>query len=41
MQILVADGGAIAFYEACGFTRAGQTTSMWIDDGQDHAPSEP
>jgi GNAT superfamily N-acetyltransferase len=36
MHILVADGEAIAFYEKCGFTRAGHTESMWIYDGGDH-----
>jgi N-acetylglutamate synthase-like GNAT family acetyltransferase len=36
MQMLVADRDAIAFYEQCGFTRAGETTSMWIYAGTDH-----
>jgi GNAT superfamily N-acetyltransferase len=36
MQMLVADGDAIAFYEKCGFTRAGKTASMWIYAGDDH-----
>ncbi|MBE9158312.1 GNAT family N-acetyltransferase [Nodosilinea sp. LEGE 06152] len=36
MHMLVADEGAIAFYEKCGFTRAGQTQSMWIYDGDEH-----
>lgn len=36
MQMLVADCEAIAFYERCGFTRAGQTEPMWIYDGNDH-----
>lgn len=40
MQILVADQGAIAFYEACGFTRAGATASMWIYTGTDHEAAE-
>ena len=35
-QILVADGGAIDFYEKCGFEKAGETKSMWIYNGQDH-----
>ena len=35
-QILVADGGAIDFYEKCGFEKAGQTKSMWIYNGHDH-----
>ncbi|MEO0406996.1 MAG: GNAT family N-acetyltransferase [Cyanobacteria bacterium P01_A01_bin.135] len=36
MQMLVADGEAIAFYEKCGFVRAGQTEPMWIYAGDDH-----
>jgi GNAT superfamily N-acetyltransferase len=36
MQMLVADGESIGFYEKCGFTRAGQTQPMWIYDGEDH-----
>ncbi|MEO1068916.1 MAG: GNAT family N-acetyltransferase [Cyanobacteria bacterium J06638_6] len=36
MQMLVADRDAIAFYEKCGFTRAGSTTSLWIYAGTDH-----
>ena len=36
MHILVADRDAIAFYEKCGFTKAGQTESMWIYAGDDH-----
>jgi GNAT superfamily N-acetyltransferase len=35
-QILVADGGAINFYEKCGFEKAGETKSMWIYNGHDH-----
>lgn len=35
-QILVADGGAIDFYEKCGFEKAGETKSMWIYYGDDH-----
>jgi GNAT superfamily N-acetyltransferase len=35
-QILVADGKAIAFYEKCGFERAGETVPMWIYAGIDH-----
>jgi GNAT superfamily N-acetyltransferase len=34
-QILVAESTAIAFYEKCGFTRAGKTESMWIYEGGD------
>lgn len=36
MQMLVADSAAIAFYEQCGFTRAGKTEPMWIYAGSDH-----
>ena len=36
MQMLVADGDAIRFYEKCGFTRAGRTEHMWIYGGNDH-----
>ncbi len=36
MQMLVADGAAIAFYEKCGFRRAGDTSPMWIYDGDEH-----
>ena len=36
MHMLVADSEAIAFYEKCGFTRAGKTEPMWIYDGDDH-----
>jgi GNAT superfamily N-acetyltransferase len=36
MQILVADCNAIAFYEKCGFTKAGKTESMWIYAGGEH-----
>ncbi|RZM82042.1 GNAT family N-acetyltransferase [Leptolyngbya iicbica] len=36
MHMLVADGEAIAFYEKCGFTRAGNTEPMWIYSGSDH-----
>ena len=35
-QILVADAQAIAFYQKCGFIKAGNTQSMWIYDGDDH-----
>ena len=35
-QILVADGGAIDFYEKCGFEKAGETKSMWKYNGNDH-----
>lgn len=36
MQILVADSKAIAFYEKCGFVKAGDTKSMWIYQGNEH-----
>ena len=36
MQILVADGKAIAFYQKCGFVKAGDTKSMWIYQGDEH-----
>lgn len=35
-QILVADGKAINFYEQCGFSKAGETQSMWIYRGDEH-----
>ncbi|MDP7017883.1 MAG: GNAT family N-acetyltransferase [Pirellulaceae bacterium] len=35
-HVLVADGDAVAFYEKCGFVRAGRTEPMWIYDGADH-----
>ena len=34
--MLVADGGAIDFYRAMGFERAGKTTAMWVYAGGDH-----
>ena len=36
MQMLTADGRAIAFYESLGFSRAGQTEPMWIYAGDEH-----
>ena len=36
MQMLTADGRAIAFYEKVGFVRAGETESMWIYQGGEH-----
>ncbi|MEO0895195.1 MAG: GNAT family N-acetyltransferase [Bacteroidota bacterium] len=36
MQMLTADGKAIAFYEKNGFSRAGETAPMWIYEGKDH-----
>ena len=36
MQMLTADGRAIAFYESQGFSRAGQTEPMWIYAGGEH-----
>lgn len=35
-QILVADGKAIEFYAAIGFTRASKSEPMWIYDGTEH-----
>ncbi|MCH9812664.1 MAG: GNAT family N-acetyltransferase [Epsilonproteobacteria bacterium] len=35
-QMLTADSQAVAFYEAVGFQRAGETSSMWIYDGDEH-----
>ena len=35
-QMLIADGDAIEFYKAVGFTNAGETQSMWIYSGNDH-----
>ena len=35
-QALLADGKAVAFYEKCGFSRAGGTRPMWIYAGHDH-----
>jgi|SRR5690606_135665 len=34
--MLTADGNAVRFYEAMGFSRAGQTVPMWIYSGTDH-----
>ncbi len=36
MQMLTADSKAIDFYQKIGFTKAGQTQSMWIYAGEDH-----
>ena len=35
-QMLTADGDAIEFYKAIGFTKAGETQSMWIYSGNEH-----
>ena len=35
-QMLTADGDAIGFYEALGFSRAGKTQPMWIYAGTEH-----
>ena len=35
-QMLTADGKAVKFYEQLGFSRAGQTKSMWIYSGTEH-----
>ncbi|MFT4190589.1 MAG: GNAT family N-acetyltransferase [Comamonas sp.] len=34
--MLTADGDAVKFYEAMGFSRAGRTVPMWIYSGTDH-----
>jgi GNAT superfamily N-acetyltransferase len=34
--MLTADGDAVHFYKAMGFTRAGQTVPMWVYAGTDH-----
>lgn len=36
MQMLVADGQAIDFYQKAGFRRAGHTEPMWIYQGEEH-----
>jgi len=35
-QMLTADAQAQAFYEGCGFERAGRTVPLWIYAGDDH-----
>ena len=35
-QMLTADKGAIGFYKALGFERAGKTEPMWIFAGNEH-----
>lgn len=35
-QMLTADGNAVGFYKALGFSRAGRTEPMWIYAGSDH-----
>lgn len=35
-QMLTADGKAIDFYRLLGFSKAGQTESMWIYSGTEH-----
>ena len=35
-HMLIADADAVAFYERCGFRRAGATLPMWIYEGDDH-----
>ena len=37
---LIADAAAVAFYEGCGFSRAGDCQAMWIYAGGDGPPSE-
>lgn len=36
MQMLTADGKAIDFYKKVGFSKAGETQSMWIYKGNEH-----
>jgi len=36
MQMLIADGKAIDFYQKVGFVRAGKTQPMWIYKGNEH-----
>ena len=35
-QMLTADGKAVEFYQQLGFSRAGETESMWIYSGTEH-----
>jgi len=35
-QMITTDGEAITFYKKLGFTKAGETESMWIYAGNDH-----
>ncbi|MBV2091258.1 MAG: GNAT family N-acetyltransferase [Candidatus Thiodiazotropha sp. (ex Ctena orbiculata)] len=35
-QMLTSDKKAVGFYQVLGFSRAGNTESMWIYEGQDH-----
>jgi GNAT superfamily N-acetyltransferase len=39
-QMLTADAGACAFYERCGFVRAGSTVPLWIYAGDDHSAAD-
>ncbi|MEN5058923.1 GNAT family N-acetyltransferase [Sphingobacterium kitahiroshimense] len=36
MQMLVADKDSLEFYKKVGFSKAGETTPMWIYSGNDH-----
>ena len=36
MQMLVADKDSVEFYKKVGFSKAGETTPMWIYSGDDH-----
>ena len=36
MQMITSDGEATAFYEKCGFEKAGETQPMWIYKGKEH-----
>lgn len=35
-QMLVSDQNALAFYQRCGFERAGKTEALWIYAGDEH-----
>ncbi|TNC16484.1 GNAT family N-acetyltransferase [Methylobacterium terricola] len=35
-HMIIADADAVGFYRSVGFSRAGETVSMWIYEGNDH-----
>ena len=35
-QMIVADGGAVDFYQSLGYERAGKTVPLWVYDGHEH-----
>jgi len=37
-QTLIADGHSVAFYQKLGFRPAGDTSPMWIYEGDEHDP---